>query len=234
MGDGTAWRAAAADLYGDLRLSPMLERLVRHSTRLLGAAAGSISLVDPDRQRYGKVAEEGVSCRLGSTFALDEGATGRVLARRRPVVLASYRDVPVGHLAPGHPAGTGAVAAVPIWWRGDVIGANVVFAGRSREFTGPEVDELEALTQVAAVGLVRAGVPYATGPAAPGPYSLTPREQQVLDLLGRGLSDRQLASTLAISPKTVEKHVGAVLRKTGAGSRTAAVLRALELGWLGR
>jgi hypothetical protein len=35
-----------------------------------------------------------------------------------------------------------------------------------------------------------------------------------------------------ISPKTVEKHVGALLRKTGTTSRTAAVMRALERGWL--
>lgn len=51
-------------------------------------------------------------------------------------------------------------------------------------------------------------------------------------LLGQGLSDRAIADTLLISPKTAEKHVGAVLRKTGATSRTAAVVRALEHGWL--
>ena len=47
-----------------------------------------------------------------------------------------------------------------------------------------------------------------------------------------GLSDRAVAARLVISPETVEKHVGAVLRKTGVASRTAAVRRALERGWL--
>jgi hypothetical protein len=51
-------------------------------------------------------------------------------------------------------------------------------------------------------------------------------------LLARGLSDRSIAHELLISPKTVEKHVGAVLRKTGTSSRTAAVMCALERNWL--
>jgi DNA-binding NarL/FixJ family response regulator len=55
----------------------------------------------------------------------------------------------------------------------------------------------------------------------------------VLALLAAGASDREVAAALVISPKTVEKHVAAVLRKSGAPSRTAAVVRALGGGWLG-
>jgi DNA-binding NarL/FixJ family response regulator len=55
----------------------------------------------------------------------------------------------------------------------------------------------------------------------------------VLRLLADGLSDREVAARLGISPKTVEKHVDAVLRKTGTVSRTAAVVHALDGGWLG-
>ena len=54
----------------------------------------------------------------------------------------------------------------------------------------------------------------------------------MLALLARGRRDREIAATLAISAKTVEKHVGAVLRKTGTPSRTAAVVDAIERGWL--
>ncbi|WP_425955460.1 response regulator [Xylanimonas sp. McL0601] len=56
---------------------------------------------------------------------------------------------------------------------------------------------------------------------------LTPRERQVRDLLEEGLPYKQVASRLGISIKTVEKHVSAVLRKTGAPSRAA--LTALPL-----
>ncbi|RJT97356.1 GAF domain-containing protein [Arthrobacter frigidicola] len=52
---------------------------------------------------------------------------------------------------------------------------------------------------------------------------LTARELEVRELLGQGLADKQIASRLAISVKTVEKHVGAMLRKTGARNRTMLV-----------
>jgi signal transduction histidine kinase/DNA-binding NarL/FixJ family response regulator len=52
---------------------------------------------------------------------------------------------------------------------------------------------------------------------------LTDRERQVLRLLERGLPDREIARILGISSKTVEKHVSAILRKTGAHNRTHAV-----------
>jgi DNA-binding CsgD family transcriptional regulator len=68
-------------------------------------------------------------------------------------------------------------------------------------------------------------------PAGP-PSPLTRREHEVLHHLADGLSDREIAARLVISPKTVEKHVGAVLRKTGTAGRTAAVVRALDRGWL--
>ena len=330
----------AHSLYEDTRLVPMLRRLMTVSCGFTGAIGSSISMIDPVAGRYTKVAEQGTACQLGHSFPLDEGVTGRVMAGRRPIVLASYRHVTAGHLPPGSPAGEGAVAAIPIWWRGDVIGVNVVFAGCPRSFRTDEVDRLEVVTQLVAPGIVTAAgrdlsmthllrrtegpdtcrrlgtgtpdparasvaevalglaslleraplqVPGATGQAQvrvihgedgvrldvrdpgdgptgwqelvdaadgavglapagePGGESLQPagsgepgagsspftaREQQVAALLSQGMSDRAIAHALLIAPKTAEKHVGAVLRKTGATSRTAAVVRALERGWL--
>lgn len=240
----SAYTAAASDLAG------RLQALLLRSGRLLDGTAGSISMVDATRQRYSKSAEHGASCRLGAVFPLDEGVTGQVVARRRPVVLVRYSDLRAGHLS-DHPARHGAVAAVPLWWRGDVVGANVLFAGRSRHFTAAEVDELELLTQVAVPGILRAGADRAvlahldrgrhdviTGPTEavqvrPAPPSpLTPREQQTLGLMARGLTNHQIATALGVSAKTVEKHVGAVLTKADAGSRTGAVVTALQRGWV--
>lgn len=240
---------AAVELYGDLRLSPLLRRLLHQSARLLDGHAGSISLVDAARSRYTKAAERGASCGLGHTFPLDEGVTGQVVSRRRPVVLARYSDLRTGHLPARHPARDGAVVAVPIWWRGEVIGTNVAFAGQARRFTPREVDDLELLSQVGAAGIVfsggddpwlgrlRGAEPLDEPAAAPAaaaahPQVLSPRERQVLALVAQGRTDRQVAELLVLAPKTVEKHVGSVLRKTGTTSRTAAVVRALERGWL--
>lgn len=54
---------------------------------------------------------------------------------------------------------------------------------------------------------------------APIPSAVTPRERQVLELLRSGLSNRELAHRLMISPRTVEKHVEALTRKLGVGGR---------------
>ena len=55
--------------------------------------------------------------------------------------------------------------------------------------------------------------------------TLTQRESEVRTLLEQGLADKQIATRLNISVKTVEKHVGAVLRKEHARSRTELVAR---------
>lgn len=57
---------------------------------------------------------------------------------------------------------------------------------------------------------------------------LTPRERDVLRLLTEGLSDRQIATTLSISPKTAGKHVSRILAKLGVETRTAAATRAVR------
>lgn len=63
-----------------------------------------------------------------------------------------------------------------------------------------------------------------------GGLTLSDREQQVLGLLERAMPDRRIAEELSISVRTVEKHVGAILRKTGAQNRTEAALLAREHG----
>ncbi|WP_026545552.1 GAF domain-containing protein [Arthrobacter sp. 35/47] len=52
---------------------------------------------------------------------------------------------------------------------------------------------------------------------------LTSREQEVCSMVIRGMADKQVARELQISVKTVEKHVGSILRKTGARNRTMLV-----------
>ena len=62
--------------------------------------------------------------------------------------------------------------------------------------------------------------------------SLTPRELEVLQLMARGLTNRQIAGRLQISEHTVKFHAGAVLGKLNARSRAEAVARAIGLGWI--
>ncbi len=64
------------------------------------------------------------------------------------------------------------------------------------------------------------------GLPAVDPDRLTGREAEVRRLLEQGLADKQIASRLGISVKTVEKHVSAILRKGGVRSRTELLARA--------
>ncbi|THF68164.1 transcriptional regulator [Deinococcus sp. Arct2-2] len=65
---------------------------------------------------------------------------------------------------------------------------------------------------------------------APTPFSLTPRETQVLGLLARGLSNKQIAAQLGSGVYTVNDQVKAVFSKLGVGNRAAATRYALEHG----
>lgn len=59
---------------------------------------------------------------------------------------------------------------------------------------------------------------------------LTRQQQRVLDLLGQGLSSKQMARALEISEGTVNNHVNAMLRALGASSRLQAFSKAVQLG----
>jgi DNA-binding NarL/FixJ family response regulator len=65
-----------------------------------------------------------------------------------------------------------------------------------------------------------------------GPAGLTAREVEVLCLLARGLSNKQIGARLAITPKTAGNHVEHVYAKIGVSSRAAAGLFAMQHGLL--
>jgi DNA-binding CsgD family transcriptional regulator/tetratricopeptide (TPR) repeat protein len=62
------------------------------------------------------------------------------------------------------------------------------------------------------------------------PAGLTRRETEVLELLHAGLTDREIADRLVLSPRTVSHHVSAILGKLGVRRRTEAIGAARELG----
>jgi len=65
-----------------------------------------------------------------------------------------------------------------------------------------------------------------------GPAGLTSRELEVLRLLARGLSNKEIAGALFISTKTVANHVEHIYAKIEASSRAAASLFAMQHGLL--
>jgi DNA-binding NarL/FixJ family response regulator len=69
-------------------------------------------------------------------------------------------------------------------------------------------------------------------PHAGAESSLTGREREVLELIGRGLPNKLIARELGIAEKTVKTHVSAILSKLGVTDRTQAALYAVRNGLL--
>ncbi|MEG4418251.1 DNA-binding response regulator [Microcoleus sp. LAD1_D5] len=96
---------------------------------------------------------------------------------------------------------------------------------RSRANDKPEAD---FLTQKSNTGdSLRDSSASRASPSQNAP-TLTQRERQVLDLLTEGLSNIQIGSTLHLSPRTIEKHVSSLFRKTESNNRAELVRFAME------
>jgi two-component system nitrate/nitrite response regulator NarL len=103
----------------------------------------------------------------------------------------------------------------------------VLYSGASAEHLVAAARAVDAGLRVVDARVAALGAP--AGEAAP---ALTPREREVLELLAEGLSNRDIATALSVSPHTAKFHIAALLDKLGAASRTEAVVRAARLGVL--
>jgi NarL family two-component system response regulator LiaR len=74
--------------------------------------------------------------------------------------------------------------------------------------------------------------PPSKPPEKRGLEQITKRELEVLKLAAKGMSNRDIASHLSLSIRTVQAHLSAVFSKMQVGSRTEAVVQALQKGWL--
>ena len=72
--------------------------------------------------------------------------------------------------------------------------------------------------------------PPARSPEESLPEPLSEREREVLGLLARGLSNREIATHLSLAEGTVKNYVTGILQKLGVRDRTQAAVRARELG----
>jgi DNA-binding NarL/FixJ family response regulator len=93
---------------------------------------------------------------------------------------------------------------------------------------------LAAVLQGLSVRAPGLGFGAAGAHTAPGDHEpLTPRELEVFEFLGKGLSNRDIAGVLGISAHTAKYHVGQILAKVGAATRAEAVSAGLRMGIIG-
>ncbi len=95
----------------------------------------------------------------------------------------------------------------------------------------PLAGEVERLAGAARLHLHQGDGPAPEAPGTPAvPFGLTLREREVLVLVAAGLSNREIAERLYISPKTASVHVSNILGKMGVDGRVGAATLAQRLG----
>ena len=161
------------------------------------------------------------------TLAAMLAAAGHALAGGA----AARWDVALADLAPGEEAPE--IAGGPLVLLSDHAEPEAGPAVVSVLPRGAKARQVAAALEAAAAGLV---VRVAGGDAAPAPgfarddaaALLTPREVEILALVGDGASNKAVARRLGISAHTVKFHLEAVFRKLGVATRAEAVAQGLR------
>ena len=185
---------------------------------------------------------EGLRAFLERTAGIDLVADAESVERALPLIERERPDLVLMDLVLSGLSGAAAVRAVTALKPAPRVLVLTSFgdAGRAADAlaagatgyllkTVPPDDLVMAIQQAARGRGVWDQAPGASGGAPPG-GALTPREHEVLRLLGRGLDNREIARRLGVSIKTVKTHTGRIYEKLMVADRTEAVVAASDLG----
>src|ERR671930_1960951 len=234
------------------QLDPVLDRLLATALQVVRADAGSIMLLSRERDTLVVVAARGPRARtiLGTRQPADRSVAGWALRAGETVLLhGSAFTQP----SSDHPRELSSSVVVPLALSGRLVGV----MNASREPGTSRMDEpsarlLELLANQAAILIDNAQmleelqrkdqrleqlVDQLLGESGRRPATnvdllapLTRREQQVLELLVEGLTNREIAMRLVVEPDTVKDHVQSIIKKLGATDRTHAAVIAVRGG----
>src|SRR5919199_550029 len=238
------------------QLDPVLDRLLATALQIVRADAGSIMLLSRERDTLVVVAARGPRARtiLGTRQPADRSIAGWALRAGETVLLhGSAAPGPLAGPASDHPRELASSVVVPLALSGRLVGV----LNASREPGAPRMDDrsarlLELLANQAAILIDSAQmidelqrkdqrleqlVDQLLGETGRRPATsvellapLTRREQQVLELLVDGLTNRSIAARLVVEPDTIKDHVQSIIKKLGATDRTHAAVIAVRGG----
>jgi DNA-binding NarL/FixJ family response regulator len=89
---------------------------------------------------------------------------------------------------------------------------------------------MTALIAQALDGALRIDAPTEAAPGPSQPGILSPREQEVLELVGQGLSNKRIAQEIIVAESTVRYHLTSIFNKLGVDTRTHALAVAAQRG----
>jgi DNA-binding CsgD family transcriptional regulator len=238
------------------QLDPVLDRLLGTALQVVHADAGSFMLLSRERDTLVVVAARGPRARtiLGTRQPADRSIAGWALRAGETVLLhgGAYPGT-VAQPSSDHPRDLASSVVVPLALTGRLVGV----LNASREPGAPRMDEstarlLELLANQAAILIdsvqmldelqrkdqrLEQLVDQLLGETGRRPAvnvellaPLTRREQQVLELLVDGLTNREIAMRLVVEPDTVKDHVQSIIKKLGATDRTHAAVIAVRGG----
>lgn len=170
----------------------------------------------------------------GAQAAIRAAAAGTIVVNRADRGLLGWADaVLAGRAGLSAKAdeladrATADLAAFPVWF--DLARMLVADAAQSDGWGQPRLWLSTGAATFAERGLEalahRCRAAMGPEPEPLAALGVTSREHEILRLVALGLSNRDIANRLTVSPRTVEKHVESLLRKTGARSRTQLVSR---------
>lgn len=163
-----------------------------------------------------------------------------MVRRERPDVLLLDISLPDGSgfdvLAALRPMDTAPLVVVLTWHTELSYAARAIAAG-AHGYLSKNVAPEELLAAIRAVSRGEQVIPpgveqlLASGDGHPA-SALTAREQQVMEMLGRGMTNREIAEHLEISIKTVDTHRGHVLKKLGLRNNSELTRFAVKHGYV--
>lgn len=219
-------QGAASNLAQSPDASSALEAAVVQAARFL--AMDSAALLRLDSGALTVQAAHGLVLPVGARLM----ASGALAAALKQPLAIRERAVSAVRI----PAGPVALEVlVPLKCQGDVAGLLALLS--SKPVIRPDEEDMATLQALATLlGLSLGKRPVARASrasrreASQSIAKLTPREQQVLALLPRGLSNAELAEELGMAMGTAKIHVERILHKLGVRDRTQAAVRATEWG----
>jgi DNA-binding NarL/FixJ family response regulator len=179
--------------------------------RISGAATDVNKALDLIKTRHSNVVLVSTNLPNNGTLTLVQAARSVSSAKILVVGLAEVEEVILHYIEAGASGYVFEEDSI------DMLVKNIRVVHSGEALVSPEV----AATLIARVAELAALRPL-PAPRTNGSYDLTPREAEVLDLIGEGLSNQEIADRLVIEVGTVKNHVHSILQKLEVDSRQDA------------